>query len=1143
MSKFCCGISGVRSYNCLEGIGKQTKGARFQIEFYAENASLFPPSKQMLDETDIRDLQLYVRDQLDWGIFKELSVKERVAKIQDEAVLKELYLSDLPCRVKFLDLGESEFNGEKISEENRQRLMSGDWIEMSEVYAMFPVTSRARRHTLIFRPSNWAIYNPEAAVNYELYINLLTGEYLKAAPLDLHCFKAEFTSSNGRKIYIGVCDEPACRDLDGFVSPDLKEETSWFTPSIYKSLMQKCIRVRPAVVASMTEGKVYPVESVLISSFIILLRHPGAFVPNLNAFVNGAESALKRLGVSLIEDSVCSLEAASCLFAAALATRNGYFPSFNFVQRCIAWAVNGLGSQYMKYDSHSVFTSVASLSENERRCCSFLEALGSFEGDINMVYSAFSLKCIMPELHVAPQVMPIYHCLDQHSICEIAHLHMEHAKADSATIFSCIWKKGTGLNSRKVAFCVDEHVAKAQKWLWILKTRNSGRVIQYSLKEDAVFQGMLNLDRSWIAGLIGPMPLKFGFQELISFYDPENIDKVVSIRRPSRDSDVYLDEETRNKAALRAISDHSKVPIVVKAPLLNLHFECLYRSGDFACRNVVTGESFQWNKYCQSSFEMPLLRDFVLPSTFEDVVAIAASVHPGQEGVYEDALPCIEKYVRKEDKAFLMRLGMYLRPVKSEIIINKLSRDGKGAYLMVASEDSLIFRFLLFVCCVAPGVLSFEPASIRFKVKFFPFWNLIRNMVLSMIEASPQHDWSVIPENKRQLKDNQVGAIESIMDRIAAGKRGHLLWMDVGLGKTQIVLSIVENLIKEKKMPRYCIFVITPSSEENICNQIAAMGLKAHKLDPRKGNKHQCVVNCKDNCVNIVFHDHMDDLHDRLKDLSSEAFFLFDEVHYMFGNSKRSSVALELAKVCNMFIAMTGTLVRNKDIQKDHIIDWLGQVVDFEITPANYMIGVASLVSGRRELPIKQNRLEIEVPVLNPVYYDHVDSHFGGRASKVDYHQAALFCFDSVFHGIKERVLYHRRLGHGCLFVVAKDKAMQKKLHDDLSALGMKCFSVASDNSISIQSDNNPEGYDVVIATPKLETGYDVTAAKYMITAPYPSNEASRVQLVGRIVRLSQKAPEVFIEVIHCGILSYSMKHHEVARLVSKSLSGMQKEV
>jgi hypothetical protein len=64
-----------------------------------------------------------------------------------------------------------------------------------------------------------------------------------------------------------------------------------------------------------------------------------------------------------------------------------------------------------------------------------------------------------------------------------------------------------------------------------------------------------------------------------------------------------------------------------------------------------------------------------------------------------------------------------------------------------------------------------------------------------------------------------------------------------------------------------------------------------------------------------------------------------------------------------------------------------------------------------------------------------------------------------------------------------------------------------------------------------------------MITAPYPSNEASRTQLVGRVVRLSQESPEVFIEIVHCGILTYSMKYHEVARMIAKSLSGMQKDV
>jgi superfamily II DNA or RNA helicase len=287
----------------------------------------------------------------------------------------------------------------------------------------------------------------------------------------------------------------------------------------------------------------------------------------------------------------------------------------------------------------------------------------------------------------------------------------------------------------------------------------------------------------------------------------------------------------------------------------------------------------------------------------------------------------------------------------------------------------------------------------------------------------------------------------------------------------------------------------------------------------------------------------MDDMHGLLKSYAANSFFLFDEVHYMFGDSKRSSVALELAKTCNLFVAMSGTLVRNKDIARDNIIEWLGQVVDFEINAENYMIGVASLIAFKKELPIKQNRVEVEVPVLDDAYYDYVDASFGGRSSVVNYHKAATICFESVYYGIVERVKEHRRQNHGCIFVVAKDKSMQQRLYDELSSLGFKCFAVSSGNSISITSASNPHNIEVVIATPKQETGYDVTAAKYMITAPYPSNEASRTQLVGRIVRLSQESPEVFIEIVHCGILTYSMRYHEIARMIAKSLSGMQRDI
>lgn len=1147
-----CGITGIRSGEYVRGIGKQTKNVRFQIEFYAEGVHFYPPIKKIVEMMEIRDLHLFARDCLDWGHFKDLSVKDRVQKIQTEMVDKDLYLSDLVCRIRFLDLGNSEFNGDKISEENRVRLMSGEWLEMKEVYLMFPFTSKgAKRHTLIFRPDNWEIYDPNVQVKYDYYYNLLTGVYSDTVFPGLTCFKAEY-EKDGKKIFVGVCDLPSMtkESIHPFIDENIQKEVEWFSPSVYKSLIQKSIRLRPLEVASVLSDNRYPVESVLISAFMLLLKHPGAFVPNLNTFVIGIESAFKRLGVCLLEDSYGTLEAVSSLFLAALASRNGYFPSLDFLNRCIQWMIESLGPRTMLYETSAQTKDL--LSENEKRCGAYLEALGSFESDINMVYSVFNLKQEKISLIERPAIMPFYHCLDQHSITEIAYLHMEYVKADVSWIFDEIWEKGTGINSRLKPFILNPYISNAQKWLWILKSNYYRNKEWIELNEEAYYEGKRDIDPSWISGLIGNIPIRIDTKELLCFYNPENLDEVISIRRPSRDGDLLLTPDMQNFAAKKVTLQHSIHDITVHSTLLDLNMKCKYQLGDFLCTDMKGNNPFSWNEYCNSTFKIPFLSNIEIPhipdirnfDNMERIVLMASNMHPEQKGVHPEALRQIDIYLEiiKEDRELLMRLGMYLRPIKTFIVLNKINKEGKGSYLMGAKEDSPIFRFLLYLCCIIPGVIYFESYPIGFKIKYFPYWNIIRKRVFSLIEKVPQYDWTIIPNNQRPLRDYQQSAMETILDRINKGKRGHMLWMDVGLGKTLIVLSIVEQLIKEKKMPRYCIFAITPSSEENIRNQIELVGLPVERLDPRGGKKKN--IQFKENCIHLIYHDHMDDIDIELKTITNEAFFLFDEVHYMFGNSKRSSVALELAKTCNLFIGMTGTLIRNKDLQKDHIIDWLSQVVDFEIDSTNYMIGVACLVSGKRELPIIQTRNEIEVPMLDPDYYNYVDYHYGGVASKVDYYHASLICFESIYRGIIDRVLYHLNNGiHKCIFVVAKDKKTQGRMYEELSFQGIKCFAIGNGNSISIRSNYNPEGYQVVITTPRLETGYDVTAAKLMITAPYPTNEASRTQLIGRIVRLSQQAPEVFIEILHTGIVSYSMKYHDIANKIAKSLSGMQKNI
>ena len=68
-------------------------------------------------------------------------------------------------------------------------------------------------------------------------------------------------------------------------------------------------------------------------------------------------------------------------------------------------------------------------------------------------------------------------------------------------------------------------------------------------------------------------------------------------------------------------------------------------------------------------------------------------------------------------------------------------------------------------------------------------------------------------------------------------------------------------------------------------------------------------------------------------------------------------------------------------------------------------------------------------------------------------------------------------------------------------------------------------------------TGYSLTKLKVMITGVYPSNQATRDQLEGRIIRMGQQEKFIPIKTVHCGILTYIMENHKDARNI---LSIMQ---
>jgi len=62
-----------------------------------------------------------------------------------------------------------------------------------------------------------------------------------------------------------------------------------------------------------------------------------------------------------------------------------------------------------------------------------------------------------------------------------------------------------------------------------------------------------------------------------------------------------------------------------------------------------------------------------------------------------------------------------------------------------------------------------------------------------------------------------------------------------------------------------------------------------------------------------------------------------------------------------------------------------------------------------------------------------------------------------------------------------------------------------------------------------------------MVTSVYPSNNATREQIRGRIDRLDQERPEIDIYTYHAGVLTYILHHHEEARRLGIALAGYSK--
>lgn len=1113
----------------------------------------------------------------------------------------DLYLNDTDIKIKFINIGGNAFK-KKLTQDQINYLLRGNpddeegYWNISDVYNFIPPNkpgSRVKRHTLFFRPSIWSLSISCEMVNYGegLIVSLKDGAiYTRYTNMDpnMSLYKINYNTDVFMNSPFYICANKH-RDIS-LTMKSMKELVdqmtdttdwneivnilSWFTPSVHKSLIQKIIRTGCTMVTY--NNKKYNSTLMLLISFSILITSPGSFVPDIQRFVTGFESASKRLAVSIYEDSYTEYNniLLSMLGSALLIQHvNTWRPADDIIKY---WLIVAIGAQKEKrmYDySLSPFKSLTVIDYDYVTVSAMLlTEIKSFKSDIVMM-NTIAANGGKPRQFITKDLIediPLIHCIDFHSLPDIAYI-FDSTDLSYPELFSRIFGQVTGVNPRKKKYhefilndeaLINEYhlkyeemdfvkqTRKAQQRVWDIKviSKNGGKVKRNPIESEKSINFEYKLDESWIAGLIGPIEYPLNGSTAILTLRPDDIYKMVAIKKPSRinKDKNELTENENNYAIMEGWNMLKNGIQLTNVPntlfwLKNAYIK--YHQNKYYLYISNSSEWKTWDDICKTSISLPLLKSIDL--TFEN------GINTNGLGIDQNAEEIFQIILKNSDESVLKRLLVHMIGFKSYIEMYKVNKQGKGTEYMVVNDDTAVFHFLTKLSILYPAALEIIDTS-KFKVKYGPlFWSLRDRIQLHLYarEDSNYVRWNPVQDyTHRKLWEHQIDSVERMIQKNKLGKKGHLLWIPVRFGKTLIVLSYLKYLIDNGKMPMYCVYTLPSSAITSIESEIASFDFSYQIIDMTKASKLPNYL--LPHHINLVKHDHMrlNGMDQQLKKFAPQMIFINDEFHKTLNQTKRTSIALEVARLSVDFIGLSGTIIQNNNI--NYLIKWLEQIVEFEVTENNFFVAIGSMISKKLHTRVRVDRFDIEAKFTDDERNNHkslIPPAIGGtntNPSMPSFRKAANLCWSVSTRKMVELTLNYIRHKERVM-LVAKDNENQQEMKKMLIESGLEekfIYCIGKNKTINLTY-TDQRNYYCVITTHRYNAGYSLSKLGVMITGVYFNNQATREQLEGRINEPNQQRSSIHLLTVHCGLLTYTLKNHENVRSLSQAVKGYAEEI